>query len=124
MEKALWFIESHFATEIALDDIAKAGGVSRFHLTRAFGAATGRPPEISPVQDGAPPNYTEGSSGENLKACLTAGHPGQSASTALMKTCAGHEVSAHDKRAVFAARVQGLNARSQNPAATTWWNLE
>src|SRR5215472_4308984 len=42
MEKALWFIESHFASEIALEDIAKAGGVSRFHLTRAFGAATGR----------------------------------------------------------------------------------
>src|SRR5215831_12346424 len=42
MEKALWFIESHFASEITLEDIAKAGGVSRFHLTRAFGAATGR----------------------------------------------------------------------------------
>jgi transcriptional regulator GlxA family with amidase domain len=40
--KALWFIESHFSTEIALEDIAKAGGVSRFHMTRAFGAATGR----------------------------------------------------------------------------------
>jgi len=42
MERALWFIESHFASEINLEDIAKAGGVSRFHLTRAFGAATGR----------------------------------------------------------------------------------
>ena len=42
IEKALWFIESHFSTEIALGDIARAGGVSRFHLTRAFGAATGR----------------------------------------------------------------------------------
>src|ERR1700730_5489130 len=42
IEKALWFIESHFATEIALEDIARAGGVSRFHMTRAFGAATGR----------------------------------------------------------------------------------
>jgi len=42
MERALWFIESHFASEITLEDIAKAGGVSRFHLTRAFGAATGR----------------------------------------------------------------------------------
>src|ERR1700732_3056930 len=40
--KALWFIESHFSSEIALEDIAKAGGVSRFHMTRAFGAATGR----------------------------------------------------------------------------------
>jgi AraC family transcriptional regulator len=42
VEKALWFIESHFASEITLQDLAKAGGVSRFHMTRAFGAATGR----------------------------------------------------------------------------------
>ena len=39
--KALWFIESHFTSEITLEDLAKAGGVSRFHMTRAFGAATG-----------------------------------------------------------------------------------
>src|ERR1700730_13027663 len=42
VEKALWFIESHFASEITLDDLAKAGGVSRFHITRAFGTAMGR----------------------------------------------------------------------------------
>jgi AraC family transcriptional regulator len=42
IEKALWFIESHFASEITLQDLAKAGGVSRFYITRAFGAATGR----------------------------------------------------------------------------------
>jgi AraC family transcriptional regulator len=42
VEKALWFIESHFASEITLQDLAKAGGVSRFHMTRAFDAATGR----------------------------------------------------------------------------------
>jgi AraC family transcriptional regulator len=41
IEKALWFIESHFASEITLEDLAKAGGVSRFHMTRAFSAATG-----------------------------------------------------------------------------------
>ena len=41
LEKALWFIESHFAGEITLEDLARAGGVSRFHITRAFGAATG-----------------------------------------------------------------------------------
>jgi AraC family transcriptional regulator len=39
--KALWYIEAHFAAEIALDDIATVGGVSRFHLSRAFGDATG-----------------------------------------------------------------------------------
>jgi len=39
--KALWFIESHFAGELTLDDIANGGCVSRFHLARAFEAATG-----------------------------------------------------------------------------------
>lgn len=39
--KALWFAESHFAEAITLDDIAKVCGVSRYHLTRAFGIATG-----------------------------------------------------------------------------------
>jgi AraC family transcriptional regulator len=39
--KALWFIESHFASEIALDEIAEIAGVSRYHMTRAFGDTTG-----------------------------------------------------------------------------------
>ena len=39
--KALWFIESHFASEIALDEIADIAGVSRYHMTRAFGDTTG-----------------------------------------------------------------------------------
>ena len=43
VEKALWYIESHFADEIALDDIARVSCVARFHLSRAFGIATGMP---------------------------------------------------------------------------------
>src|SRR6476620_7283663 len=39
--KALWFIESHLADELTLDDIAGVAGISRFHLVRAFAAATG-----------------------------------------------------------------------------------
>ena len=39
--KALWFIESHFATEMTLGEIAEVAGVSRFHIVRAFGTATG-----------------------------------------------------------------------------------
>jgi AraC family transcriptional regulator len=39
--KALWFIESHF-TDLTLDDVAIAGGVSRYHMSRVFGSATGR----------------------------------------------------------------------------------
>ncbi|WP_085487116.1 AraC family transcriptional regulator [Paraburkholderia susongensis] len=39
--KALWFIESHFGGTLTLDDIARCACVSRFHLARAFEAATG-----------------------------------------------------------------------------------
>jgi len=39
--KALWFIESHFATEVTLGEIAEVAGVSRFHIIRAFGTTTG-----------------------------------------------------------------------------------
>jgi AraC family transcriptional regulator len=39
--KALWFIESHFSGELTLEEIAALGGVSRYHMTRAFGVATG-----------------------------------------------------------------------------------
>jgi AraC family transcriptional regulator len=41
VEKALWFVESHFSDTLTLEDIAAAGGVSRHHMTRAFGAAIG-----------------------------------------------------------------------------------
>ncbi len=41
VQKALWFIESHLADELSLDGIAAVSGVSRFHMVRAFGAATG-----------------------------------------------------------------------------------
>lgn len=41
--KVLWFIESNFRKDIRLDDIARACGVSRFHMCRGFAAATGMP---------------------------------------------------------------------------------
>ena len=40
--KALWYIESHFATEVTLDDVASVSGVSRYHMSRVFGVATGQ----------------------------------------------------------------------------------
>src|SRR5689334_2234559 len=40
-QKALWYIESHLAGELTLDDISGVAGVSRFHMVRAFAAATG-----------------------------------------------------------------------------------
>jgi AraC family transcriptional regulator len=39
--KALWFIETNLGGDLSLAEIAAFGGVSRFHLLRAFGAATG-----------------------------------------------------------------------------------
>src|ERR1700755_2750505 len=39
--KALWFIESHLAGPLTLDEISTVAGVSRFHMVRAFAAATG-----------------------------------------------------------------------------------
>ena len=40
-QKALWFVESHLARELTLDEIAGVAGISRFHMVRAFAAATG-----------------------------------------------------------------------------------
>jgi AraC family transcriptional regulator len=42
-QKALWYIETHFSAGLALGDVAIAAGVSPFHLTRVFQAATGWP---------------------------------------------------------------------------------
>src|SRR6185369_14832483 len=42
-QRALWYVESHLAEPMTLDEIAAIGGVSRFHLVRAFAAATGLP---------------------------------------------------------------------------------
>jgi AraC family transcriptional regulator len=39
--RALWFVESHFARDLTLEEVARFGGVSRYHMTRAFGVATG-----------------------------------------------------------------------------------
>jgi AraC family transcriptional regulator len=40
-QKALWYVESHLAGPLTLDEISNVAGVSRFHLVRAFAAATG-----------------------------------------------------------------------------------
>ena len=39
-QKALWFIESHLGGPLTLDEIASVAGISRFHMVRAFAAAT------------------------------------------------------------------------------------
>jgi len=42
IEKRALVYREPLASEITLEDLAKSGGVSRFYITRAFGAATGR----------------------------------------------------------------------------------
>tara|TARA_R110002072_G_scaffold20841_5_gene75221 strand:- start:6862 stop:7698 length:837 start_codon:yes stop_codon:yes gene_type:complete len=39
--KAIWYLEIHFNERVRLDDLAAVAGVSRYHLSRAFGYATG-----------------------------------------------------------------------------------
>lgn len=42
VEKALWYIESHFEGELSMNDIARVAGVSRFHLSRLFPLTVGQ----------------------------------------------------------------------------------
>ena len=42
LEKAIWFIESHFFQTITLDDLARVCGLSRFQISRLFSLATGK----------------------------------------------------------------------------------
>lgn len=41
VEKALWFIESHYGEPLSLCTIAEVAGISAFHLARLFHAMTG-----------------------------------------------------------------------------------
>lgn len=43
VDKAVWYIESHYREAMTLDVLAAVAGVSRFHLSRAFGYAVGVP---------------------------------------------------------------------------------
>lgn len=43
IDRALWYIESHYREPIALDDLARVAGVSRYHLSRSFCYAVGLP---------------------------------------------------------------------------------
>jgi AraC family transcriptional regulator len=89
--KALWYIESHFAGAISLEEVAAAGGVSRYHLARAFAEATGfsvmhyvRARRLSEaaraLADGAP---------DILSVALEAGYGSHEAFTRAFRDCFG-----------------------------------
>ena len=42
LNKAVWYIETHFGEEVSLPDVADAAGLSKFHLVRAFSITTGQ----------------------------------------------------------------------------------
>lgn len=39
--KTIWYLQSHFRESVRLEEVAAVSGVSKFHLSRAFGYATG-----------------------------------------------------------------------------------
>src|SRR4029077_17674694 len=39
--RAIWYVESHLSSDLSLEAVAGAVGVSRFHLSRAFSVTTG-----------------------------------------------------------------------------------
>ena len=43
VSRSLWFIESHLALDLTLDEIADAGCVSRYHMSRVFAVTMGCP---------------------------------------------------------------------------------
>ncbi len=43
IEKAVWYIETHYREQLTLDKVAKVAGVSRYHLSRMFCYAIGQP---------------------------------------------------------------------------------
>lgn len=43
VRKALWYVESHFADALTLEDVAARSGVSPYHLARGFASVTGLP---------------------------------------------------------------------------------
>jgi AraC family transcriptional regulator len=56
--RALWYIESHFSAELSLEEIATLGGVSRFHMTRAFSAPIKM--DETPNSKLQPPRFVDG----------------------------------------------------------------
>ena len=86
--KALWYIETHFAGEISLEEIATAAGVSRYHLSRTFGFAMGR----SIMQYVRGRRLTEGGSVEGGLEELVEFLPSRSSRSAIL--CSRHWTSA------------------------------
>lgn len=107
--KTIWYVESHLDQDLGLDAVAQAVGVSRFHLTRAFGAATGtslaayiRARRLSvaakALSNGAP---------DILSVALSAGYNSHEAFTRAFRQCFGATPEQYRERpAGFSVKLQ------------------
>jgi AraC family transcriptional regulator len=105
VEKALWLIEQRYGTELSLDDIAQHIGVSRFHLSRSFPAATGM--SISA--------YLRGRRLTEAAKALAAGAP-DILSVALDATYGSHEAFTRAFRDQFGLTPEQVRARRSTEA--------
>src|SRR5688572_11810899 len=100
VEKALWLIEQRYGTELSLDDMAQHIGVSRFHLSRSFPAATGM--SISA--------YLRGRRLTEAAKALAAGAP-DILSVALDATYGSHEAFTRAFRDLFGLTPEQVRSR-------------
>jgi len=100
VEKALWLIEHRYGQELTLDAMAEHIGVSRFHLSRSFPAATGM--SISA--------YLRGRRLTEAAKALAAGAP-DILSVALDATYGSHEAFTRAFRDQFGLTPEQVRAR-------------
>jgi AraC family transcriptional regulator len=100
VEKALWLIEQRYGTDLSLDEMAEHIGVSRFHLSRSFPAATGM--SISA--------YLRGRRLTEAAKALAAGAP-DILSVALDATYGSHEAFTRAFRDQFGVTPEQVRAR-------------
>jgi AraC family transcriptional regulator len=105
VEKALWLIEQRYGTDLTLDEMAGHIGVSRFHLSRSFPAATGM--SISA--------YLRGRRLTEAAKALAAGAP-DILSVALDATYGSHEAFTRAFRDQFGLTPEQVRARGSTEA--------
>jgi AraC family transcriptional regulator len=99
--KAIWYIESHFGGDVTLDDVATVAGVSRFHMARAFGLATGN----------SVMRYVRGRRLSEAARALVQGSP-DILTVALEAGYGSHEAFTRAFRAEFGLTPEALRARA------------
>ncbi len=98
--KALWVIERNFASNLDLDEIARACGVSKYHLAHAFGQTTG----MSAIQ------YLRGRRLSEAAKALASGAPDILA-VALESGYGSHEAFTRAFRGQFGLTPEDVRAR-------------